>query len=100
MGPALREVILTEDNYKILVNGELVWDDIGFRAYSQDILRFSGSPDNRMMQSRFYVFLAVGKLMFGRHDHSQAVDFAWRMPGAQPLVAKEPPSLKIVYLPF
>jgi hypothetical protein len=31
IGAALREVILPEDDHKILVNGELVWDDIGFR---------------------------------------------------------------------
>jgi hypothetical protein len=100
MGPALREVILPEDDYKIRVNGELVWDDIGFHAYSEDILRFSGSPHERTMMSRFYVFLAVGKLIFGRHDQSQAMDFAWRMAGAQPLVVKEPPSLKNLDLPF
>jgi hypothetical protein len=94
IGAALREVILPEDDYKIFVNGELVWDDIGFRTYSRDILRFSGSPDDRMMQSHFYVFLAVGKLLFGRHEHAQAMHFASGMVGAKPLVANEPPSLK------
>ncbi len=67
---------MPEEDYKVLVNGELVWDDIGFRSYSQDILRFSGSPDDRGMQLRFSVFLAVGKLLFGRHEHSQAMQFA------------------------
>ena len=91
---------MPEDEYKILVNGELVWDDIGFRAYSQDILRFSGSPDDGMMQSRFYVFLAVGKLLFGRHEHSQAMHFASGMVGAKPLLVAEPPSLKNLHFDF
>jgi len=37
VGPALREVILPEDDYKISVNGELVWDTLGALAYSEDI---------------------------------------------------------------
>jgi hypothetical protein len=100
IGSALREVILPADDYKILVNGELAWDDIGFRAYSQNILRFSGSPDDRMMQSHFYVFLAVGKLLFGRHEHSQAMQFASGMVGAKPLVVNEPPSPKNLHFDF
>lgn len=100
IGSALREVILPEDDYKVLVNGEVVRDDIGFRAYSQDILRFSGSPDDRMMQLRFYLFLAVGKLLFGRHEHSQAMHFASGMVGAKPLVVQETPSLKNLHFDF
>jgi hypothetical protein len=44
-----------------------------------------------MMQSHFYVFLAVGKLLFGRHEHGQAMQFASGMVGAKPLVVKEAP---------
>jgi len=47
-----------------------------------------------MMQSRFYVFLAVGKLLFGRHEHSQAMHFVSGMVGAKPLVVKELPRSK------
>jgi hypothetical protein len=36
------------------------------------------------MQSRFYVFLAVGKLLFGRHEHSQAMHFASGMSERNP----------------
>ena len=53
-----------------------------------------------MMQSHFYVFLAVGKLLFGRHEHSQAMQFASGMVGAKPRVVNEPPSLKNLDLPF
>lgn len=38
-----------------------------------------------MMQSRLYVFLAIGKLLFGRHDYSQAMHFGSGMVGAKPL---------------
>lgn len=64
------------------------------------MLRFTGSPDDRMMQSRFYVFLAVGKLLFGRHEYSQAMHFASGMVGAEPLVVNEPPSLKNLFFGF
>ena len=40
-----------------------------------------GSLEDKMMQSRFYVFLAVGKLLFGRGKTSQAIDFASGMVG-------------------
>ena len=52
------------------------------------------------MQSRFYVFLTVGKLLFGRHATSKAIHFAVGMVGAKPLVVKEPPSLKNLYFDF
>ena len=100
IGPALREVILPEDDYKIRINGELVWDKIGSWEYSQDILNFSGSLENRMMQSRFYLFLAVGKLLFGRHATSEPMNFAVGMVGAQPEVVQEPPSLKNLQFDF
>ena len=67
---------------------------------SQDISNLSDSPDDRMIQSHFYVFLAVGKLLFGRQEHSQAMQFASGMVGAKPLVVNEPPSLKNLDLPF
>ena len=82
IGPALREVILPEDDYKIRVNGELVWDDLGSWEYSQDVLNFSGSLDDKMMQSQFHVLLAVGKLLFGRHATAEAMNFASGMVGA------------------
>jgi len=47
-----------------------------------------------MMQSRFYVFLAVGKLLFGKHEQSQAMHFASGIVGAERLVVKEPRALK------
>ncbi len=53
-----------------------------------------------MMQSHFYVFLAVGKLLFGRHEHSKAMQFASGMVGAKPLVVNEPPSLKNLHFDF
>jgi hypothetical protein len=90
VGPFLREVILPEDDYKIRVDGELVWDEIGSWEYSQDILNFSGSLEDKMMQSRFYVFLAVGKLLFGRHEPSQAIAFAVGMVGATPATSEKP----------
>jgi hypothetical protein len=46
------------------------------------------------------VFLAVGKLLFGRHEHSQAMQFASGMVEAKPLVAKEPSSLKTLHFNF
>ena len=100
IGSALREVILPEDDYKIRVNGELVWDDLGSWEYSQDILNFSGSLEDKMMQSRFYVFLAVGKLLFGRHAASEAMNFAVGMLGAKPLIVTEPPSFKNLHFEF
>ncbi len=87
-------------SHRSLFDGGRVWDDVGFRAYSLDILRFSGCPDDRVMQSRFYVFLAVGKLLFGRHEHSQAMQFASGMVGAKPLVVNEPTSLKNLHFDF
>jgi hypothetical protein len=93
-------VILPEDDYKIRVDGELVWDDLGSWEYSQDILNFSGSLDDKMMQSQFYVFLAVGKLLFGRHAHSEAINFAVGMVGAGPAVVAESPSLKNLHFEF
>jgi hypothetical protein len=53
-----------------------------------------------MMQSRFYVFLAVGKLLFERHDHSQAMHFTSGMVEAEPMLVKEAPSLKNLNLDF
>jgi len=100
IGPALREIILPEDDYKIRVNGELVWDHLGSWEHSQDILNFSGSLEDKMMQSRFYVFLAVGKLLFGRHAASEAINFAVGMVGAKPETAKEPLSFKNLHLDF
>lgn len=44
--------------------GRLMCSD-GSSEYSQDIFDFSESLEDKMMQSRFYVFLAVGKLLFG-----------------------------------
>ena len=92
IGPALRDAILPEDYYKIRVNGELVWDTLGAMAYSEDITRFSGSEEDRMLQSHFYVFHAVGKLLFGRHETSQANDFAAGMLGYRRNVSEPPPS--------
>jgi hypothetical protein len=46
------------------------------------------------------LFLAVGKLLFGRHEHSQAMHFASGMVGAEPLVVNEPPSLKNLNFDF
>jgi hypothetical protein len=80
--PALLDVILPEDEYKVLVDGKLVWDTIGALAYSQDISQFSGSDEDKMLQSHFYVFYALGKLLFGRHETKQANDFACGMVGA------------------
>lgn len=100
IGPALREVILPEDDYKIRVNGEMVWDDLGSWEFSQDILNFSGSLDDKMMQSRFYLFLAIGKLLFGRHATSEAINFAVGMVGAKPAVVEESPSLKNLHFEF
>jgi len=73
----------------IRVNGKLVWDEIGSWEYSQDILNFSGSPEDKRMQSRFYVFLAVGKLLFGRKGDAQAMDFACGMTGVYKTTFKE-----------
>jgi hypothetical protein len=87
-------------DYKVCVNGELAWDDLGFREYSADILRFAGALDDKMLQSQFYVFLAVGKLLFGRRETSQAMHFAPSMVGANPLVAKEAPSFRDLYFKF
>jgi len=52
------------------------------------------------MQSRFYLFLAVGKLLFGRHATSEPMNFAVGMVGAQPEVVQEPPSLKNLQFDF
>ncbi|HEX4087049.1 MAG TPA: hypothetical protein VHY22_19195 [Chthoniobacteraceae bacterium] len=90
VGPALREAILPEDEYKIRVNGEFAWDDLGFREYSQDTLRFCGSLDDKMFQSQFYVFLAIGKLLFGQMEISQAMDIASGMVGARSSIPVEP----------
>ena len=100
VGPALREVILPEDDYKIRVNGELVWDEIGSWEYSQDILNFSGAPEDKMMQSQFYVFLAIGKLLFGRHASSEAKNFAVGMVGAKPETVEEAPFPKNLHFDF
>jgi hypothetical protein len=86
LGPALRDVILPEDEYKVLVDGKLVWDTLGALAYAEDITRFSGSEEDRMLQSHFYVFYALGKLLFGRHETKQANDFASGMVGAVKMV--------------
>jgi hypothetical protein len=94
IGPALREVILPEEDYKIRFNGELVWDALGSWEDSQDILNFSGSLEDKMMQSRFYVFLAVGKLLFGRHATSKAIEFAVGMVGAGIAILKDDKILK------
>jgi hypothetical protein len=83
IGPSLREVILPEDDYKLQINGELVWDDLGFREYSGDTVRFSGTLEDKMLQSQFYVFYALGKLLFGRNAATQANDFACGMVGAE-----------------
>jgi hypothetical protein len=53
-----------------------------------------------MMQSRFYVFLAVGRLLFGRHATAEAMNFASGMVGAKPLIVKEPPSLNNLQFDF
>jgi hypothetical protein len=82
IGPALRDVILPEDEYKIVVNGELAWDRLGAIEYAKDTANFSGSLEDKMMQSHFYVFYALGKLLFGRHATDQANDFAAGMVGA------------------
>jgi len=99
IGPALREAILPENHYKIRVNGELIWDTLGAMAYSEDITRFSGSDEERTLQSHFYVFYAVGKLLFGRHETSQANDFAAGMLGYRRNVS-EPPSSPQLLLSF
>jgi hypothetical protein len=90
LGPALREVILPEDEYKVLVDGKLVWDTLGALAYAEDITCFSGSEEDRMLQSHFYVFYALGKLLFGRHETKQANDFASGMVGAVKMMGTSP----------
>jgi hypothetical protein len=52
------------------------------------------------MQSHFCVFLAVGEILFGRHEHSQAMHFASGMVGVKPPVVNEAPSLKNLHFNF
>jgi hypothetical protein len=53
-----------------------------------------------MMQSQFYVFLAIGKPLFGRHTSSEAINFAVGMVGAKPEVVEEAPFPKNLHFDF
>jgi len=47
IGPALREITLPKDDYKIRVKEKLIWDGLRSWEYSQAILNFSGSLGKR-----------------------------------------------------
>jgi hypothetical protein len=64
----------------------LVFDDLGFRAYCDDLVKYQGFGDMDAMvnESRFRLFYEIGKFMFGRDCGMQALDFALHRIG-QPL---------------
>lgn len=77
LGPALLEVILPLDYYKIRKDGVHDFDDIGFNAYLEDTGRYEGWPslEDAALDSQFRLFHEVGKLLFGP-DKKQAHAFA------------------------
>lgn len=86
VGAELMDVILPVKYYQIPKDGGLAFDDIGFRAYCDDLLKYKGVGDMDAMvtESRFRLFYAMGKLMFGRQGEQQALDFALNRIGRSP----------------
>ena len=78
LGAVLLDVILPVEYYQVPENGEMVFDDLGFRAYCADLVKYEGVGDMEAMEneSRFRLFYEMGKLMFGRDCGTQALDFA------------------------
>jgi hypothetical protein len=66
LSPALLEVILPLEFYKVPKDGGLDFDDIGFKAYLEDIGRYENwsSLADAVSDSQFRLFYEVGKLLF------------------------------------
>lgn len=77
LGPTLLEVILPDEYYKVPKDGELVWDDLGFKVFSADVARFPGaeSIESARLHSWYRLFWEVGKLIY-KGDEGQVRDYA------------------------
>jgi hypothetical protein len=77
LGESLMRVILPEDWNQLRQNCELQWDDLGQRAYRNDLERYNDldSVESRRRQSRLDFFLAEGEWM-GCDSTLQAMSYA------------------------
>lgn len=63
------EVILPAEYYQVRREGELVWDNVGLRAYSFDVARIGRmSVEDGMFDSWHRVLWEVGKMILGKHS--------------------------------
>ena len=76
-GAALSDVVMPIEYYQLLqVDGQLGWDDLGFKAYCADIAKFPlSSIEEAMAYSWHRLFWKVGELLY-RGDEGQIRDFA------------------------
>jgi len=84
IGPALMSVILPEEYYQVRVNGNLVFDELGWWHYQRDLQKFDGieSEADRITHSRFLLYCAHGMMLFG--NRSQSLQYAMRRIGYEP----------------
>lgn len=65
LGAALSDVVMPIEYYQVPENGQMVWDDLGFKAYIADLAKFPDcSPETAMDHSWHRMFWAVGMWMF------------------------------------
>jgi hypothetical protein len=71
------EVMMPREYYQIMVDGELRFDDLGWRHYVEDYDRFSGvelDEEMAIRRSHFSVHFAHGMMLF--NDSAQAMQHA------------------------
>jgi hypothetical protein len=81
LGHELLSVIMPIEYYQIRVNGELVFDELGWWHYQSDLQRFDGieNEQDRMTHSRFLLYCAHGMMLYG--NRFQASQYAMRRIG-------------------
>jgi hypothetical protein len=81
LGHELASVIIPTEYYQVRENGELVFDELGWRHYQADLQRFEGieSVEDRITHSRFLLYCAHGMMLYG--NRVQALQHAMRRIG-------------------
>ena len=87
LGAALSDVVMPIEYYQVpQENGQLGWDDLGFKAYCADIAKFpSCSVDEAMLHSWHRLFWKVGEWIY-QGDEGQIRDFALHKVAQRPRV--------------
>jgi hypothetical protein len=73
----LMDVILPVEYYQVPKDGLMDFDDLGFKAYCEDLVKYQdcGEMDSMITESRFRLFYSIAKLLFGG-ESKQALDWA------------------------